>query len=159
MSKQRAAKIASSPDASKHRGKKSGSGGDSSQGGDQPMTTRPNYTDLDAATQPVSQEDLADEMGMESFPGSDPPSTWAGPDPSEPRVRPVERGAPRDEGSTTMTNSKQGNPDTEDQDAQPPGNGITTPLDDPGGATSDTRDGPETSAAAEPGTSPVSDEE
>jgi hypothetical protein len=33
MSKQRAAKIANSPDASKHGGKKSGSGGDASQGG------------------------------------------------------------------------------------------------------------------------------
>jgi hypothetical protein len=33
MSKQRAARIANSPDASKHGGKKSGSGGDSRQGG------------------------------------------------------------------------------------------------------------------------------
>ena len=33
MSKQRAAKIANSPDASKHGGQSSGSGGDSSQGG------------------------------------------------------------------------------------------------------------------------------
>jgi hypothetical protein len=33
MSKQRAAKIASSPDASKKGGKQSGKGGDSSQGG------------------------------------------------------------------------------------------------------------------------------
>lgn len=33
MSKQRAAKIANSPDASKHGGQQSGSGGDSSQGG------------------------------------------------------------------------------------------------------------------------------
>ncbi len=33
MSKERAAKIANSPDASKHGGEKSGSGGDSSQGG------------------------------------------------------------------------------------------------------------------------------
>jgi hypothetical protein len=33
MSKQRAAKIANSPDASKHGGKKSGSGGNGSQGG------------------------------------------------------------------------------------------------------------------------------
>jgi hypothetical protein len=33
MSKERAAKIANSPDASKKGGKKSGSGGDSSQGG------------------------------------------------------------------------------------------------------------------------------
>ena len=33
MSKQRAAKIANSPDASKNGGKASGSGGDSSQGG------------------------------------------------------------------------------------------------------------------------------
>ena len=33
MSKERAAKIANSPDASKHGGQKSGSGGDSSQGG------------------------------------------------------------------------------------------------------------------------------
>jgi general stress protein YciG len=33
MSKQRAAKIANSPDASKHGGEHSGSGGDSSQGG------------------------------------------------------------------------------------------------------------------------------
>jgi hypothetical protein len=33
MSKQRAARIANSPDASKHGGKRSGSGGDSSQGG------------------------------------------------------------------------------------------------------------------------------
>jgi hypothetical protein len=33
MSKERAAKIANSPDASKHGGKKSGSGGDSRQGG------------------------------------------------------------------------------------------------------------------------------
>jgi hypothetical protein len=33
MSKQRAAKIANSPDASKHGGKQSGKGGDSSQGG------------------------------------------------------------------------------------------------------------------------------
>jgi hypothetical protein len=33
MSKQRAAKIANSPQASKHGGKASGSGGDSSQGG------------------------------------------------------------------------------------------------------------------------------
>jgi len=33
MSKQRAAKIANSPDASKHGGKNSGSGGGSSQGG------------------------------------------------------------------------------------------------------------------------------
>jgi hypothetical protein len=33
MSKQRAAKIANSPDASKHGGKRSGSGGDASQGG------------------------------------------------------------------------------------------------------------------------------
>lgn len=33
MSKQRAAKIANSPDASKHGGKSSGSGSDSSQGG------------------------------------------------------------------------------------------------------------------------------
>ena len=33
MSKERAAKIANSPDASKHGGKKSGSGGTSSQGG------------------------------------------------------------------------------------------------------------------------------
>lgn len=33
MSKQRAAKIANSPDASKHGGQSSGKGGDSSQGG------------------------------------------------------------------------------------------------------------------------------
>jgi len=33
MSKQRAARIANSPDASSHGGKKSGSGGSSSQGG------------------------------------------------------------------------------------------------------------------------------
>jgi hypothetical protein len=33
MSKERAAKIANSPNASKHGGKSSGSGGDSSQGG------------------------------------------------------------------------------------------------------------------------------
>ena len=33
MSKERAARIANSPDASKHGGKESGSGGDSSQGG------------------------------------------------------------------------------------------------------------------------------
>ena len=33
MSKERAARIANSPDASKHGGKRSGSGGDSSQGG------------------------------------------------------------------------------------------------------------------------------
>jgi len=33
MSKERAAKIANSPDASSHGGKKGGSGGDSSQGG------------------------------------------------------------------------------------------------------------------------------
>jgi hypothetical protein len=33
MSKERAAKIANSPDASKHGGKKSGSGGDPKQGG------------------------------------------------------------------------------------------------------------------------------
>ena len=33
MSKQRAAKIANSPDASKHGGERSGSGGDSSPGG------------------------------------------------------------------------------------------------------------------------------
>ena len=33
MSKQRAARIANSPDASKHGGQKSGSGGDASQGG------------------------------------------------------------------------------------------------------------------------------
>jgi hypothetical protein len=33
MSKQRAAKIANSPDASSHGGKKSGSGGDQKQGG------------------------------------------------------------------------------------------------------------------------------
>jgi hypothetical protein len=33
MSKERAAKIANSPDASKHGGQSSGSGGDSSQGG------------------------------------------------------------------------------------------------------------------------------
>jgi hypothetical protein len=33
MSKPRAARIANSPDASKHGGKKSGSGGDSRQGG------------------------------------------------------------------------------------------------------------------------------
>ena len=33
MSKERAARIANSPDASKHGGEKSGSGGDSSQGG------------------------------------------------------------------------------------------------------------------------------
>ena len=33
MSKERAAKIANSPDASKHGGKASGKGGDSSQGG------------------------------------------------------------------------------------------------------------------------------
>ena len=33
MSKQRAAKIANSPDASKHGGQQSGKGGDSSQGG------------------------------------------------------------------------------------------------------------------------------
>jgi hypothetical protein len=33
MSKARAARIANSPDASKHGGEKSGSGGDSSQGG------------------------------------------------------------------------------------------------------------------------------
>jgi hypothetical protein len=33
MSKERAAKIANSPNASKHGGEKSGSGGDSSQGG------------------------------------------------------------------------------------------------------------------------------
>ncbi len=33
MSKERAAKIANSPEASKHGGEKSGSGGDSSQGG------------------------------------------------------------------------------------------------------------------------------
>jgi hypothetical protein len=33
MSKERAARIANSPDASKHGGKKSGSGGDSSQAG------------------------------------------------------------------------------------------------------------------------------
>jgi hypothetical protein len=33
MSKERAAKIANSPDASKHGGKKSGSGGDFRQGG------------------------------------------------------------------------------------------------------------------------------
>jgi hypothetical protein len=33
MSKERAARIANSPDASKHGGEKSGSGGDSHQGG------------------------------------------------------------------------------------------------------------------------------
>ncbi|HWN20630.1 MAG TPA: hypothetical protein VNP93_01545 [Gaiellaceae bacterium] len=33
MSKERAARIANSPDASKHGGEQSGSGGDSSQGG------------------------------------------------------------------------------------------------------------------------------
>ncbi|HEX3795888.1 MAG TPA: hypothetical protein VHV57_15450 [Acidimicrobiales bacterium] len=33
MSKQRAARIANSPDASKHGGQRSGKGGDSSQGG------------------------------------------------------------------------------------------------------------------------------
>jgi hypothetical protein len=33
MSKERAARIANSPDASKHGGKKSGSGGDARQGG------------------------------------------------------------------------------------------------------------------------------
>ena len=33
MSKERAAKIANSPDASRHGGEKSGSGGDASQGG------------------------------------------------------------------------------------------------------------------------------
>jgi hypothetical protein len=33
MSKQRAAKIANSPDASKHGGERSGTGGNSSQGG------------------------------------------------------------------------------------------------------------------------------
>ena len=33
MSKERAARIANSPDASKHGGQQSGSGGDSSQGG------------------------------------------------------------------------------------------------------------------------------
>ena len=33
MSKQRAAKIANSPDASKHGGQRSGSGGNASQGG------------------------------------------------------------------------------------------------------------------------------
>lgn len=33
MTKQRAARIANSPDASKHGGQQSGSGGDSSQGG------------------------------------------------------------------------------------------------------------------------------
>ena len=33
MSKERAAKIANSPDASKHGGQRSGSGGDSSHGG------------------------------------------------------------------------------------------------------------------------------
>jgi hypothetical protein len=33
MSKERAARIANSPDASKHGGEKSGSGGDSKQGG------------------------------------------------------------------------------------------------------------------------------
>jgi hypothetical protein len=33
MSKERAAKIANTPDASRHGGEKSGSGGDSSQGG------------------------------------------------------------------------------------------------------------------------------
>ena len=33
MSKERAARIANSPDASKHGGRQSGSGGDSSQGG------------------------------------------------------------------------------------------------------------------------------
>jgi general stress protein YciG len=33
MSKQRAARIANAPDASKHGGQKSGSGGDASQGG------------------------------------------------------------------------------------------------------------------------------
>ena len=33
MSKERAAKIANSPDASKHGGERSGSGGDASQGG------------------------------------------------------------------------------------------------------------------------------
>jgi len=33
MSKERAARIANSPDASKHGGKSSGSGGDASQGG------------------------------------------------------------------------------------------------------------------------------
>ncbi|WP_344156831.1 DUF7218 family protein [Nocardioides koreensis] len=33
MSKERAAKIANSPEASKHGGQRSGSGGDSSQGG------------------------------------------------------------------------------------------------------------------------------
>ena len=33
MSKQRAAKIANSPDASKHGGERSGSGGDAAQGG------------------------------------------------------------------------------------------------------------------------------
>jgi hypothetical protein len=33
MSKERAARIANSPDASRHGGEKSGSGGDSSQGG------------------------------------------------------------------------------------------------------------------------------
>jgi hypothetical protein len=33
MSKERAAKIANSPDASKHGGEQSGTGGDSSQGG------------------------------------------------------------------------------------------------------------------------------
>lgn len=46
-----------------------------------------------------------------------------------------------------MTNPKQGNPDSSDQDAQPPGNGITTPLDDTNDATSDNRDRPATAAA------------
>ena len=44
MSKERAAKIANSPDASKHGGQKSGSGGDSTQGPyPEPVTRRWRY--------------------------------------------------------------------------------------------------------------------
>lgn len=49
MSKERAAKIANSPKASKHGGEKSGSGGDSRQGG-RPRSTRPSAARVGKAT-------------------------------------------------------------------------------------------------------------
>ncbi|WP_392544284.1 hypothetical protein [Oryzobacter telluris] len=49
---------------------------------DQPDATPPKgeQAGLDAAAAFAHDDALADEMDEESFPGSDPPSTWAGHD-------------------------------------------------------------------------------
>lgn len=90
------------------------------------MTTQqPDHPNLTPKA-PDAHDDLADEMSMESFPGSDPPSSWAGRDLPDTGW---EQDTSRNEGDTAVADPKGGNPATPDQDAQPPGNGITTPVD------------------------------